>query len=136
MIALVYTTVAALDAYIGVENYLPNKEAKEKAIRQAQEDIDLWVGRSRGYDPKTGLVYDPTDKSVFTDEFMVEDLSEATCAQVKYRLTMGETFFMESPRANTVGPDYTMEGVPRLSPEAVHILRRHGIIPRYARGKA
>jgi hypothetical protein len=135
MRAPVYTTVAALDAFIGVENYLPSKEAKEKAILQAQSDIDLWVGRSRGYDATTGLVYDPTDKGVF-DEFMVEDLSEATCAQVKYRLTMGESFFMESPRATTVGPDYNMENVPKISPETIQMLRRHGIIPRYARGRA
>jgi hypothetical protein len=130
----VYTTVQALNEYIGIENYLPTEAAKVQAILQAQSDIDLWTGRSRGYNEDTGLVYDPTETSVF-DEFMVEDLSEATCAQVKYRLTMGDAFFMESPRASQVGPDYTQQNIPRLSPESVIALRRHGIIPRYARGR-
>lgn len=131
----VYASVAQLNTYIGVENYLPTEAAKKAAIIQAEGDIDLWVGRSRGYNKTTGLVYDPTDTGTF-DAFMVEDLVEATCAQVKYRLTMGDAFFMQSPRSNTTGPDYTQQGIPRLSPESIIALRRHGVIPRYARGRA
>ena len=130
----VYAQVSDLDTYIGVENYLPNEEAKKKAILQAQEDIDLYTGRSRGYSESTGLVYDPTETGDL-NEFQVEDLVEATCAQVKYRLTMGESLYMESPRAETQGPDFTAKGIPRISPESITALRRHGIIPRYAVGR-
>lgn len=131
----VYAKVADLDAFFGVGNYLPTEAAKKKALLEAQGDIDLYVGRSRGYDKTTGLAYDPTDTTRF-DEFMVEDLAEATCAQVEYRLTMGDAFFMESPRSETKGPDYTQSKVPRISPKAIVALRRHGILPRTARGSA
>lgn len=131
----VYAKVSDLDTYIGVENYLPTEAAKKAALIQAEGDIDLWTGRSRGYSEETGLAYDPTDTSVF-DTFMVEDLIEATCAQVKYRLTMGDAFFMQSQRASVQGPDYSEQNVPRLSPETVIALRRHGIIPRYARARS
>lgn len=131
----VYATIQDLDDYLEVTNYLPTEAAKKKALLTAQSDIDLYVGRSRGYNSTTGLVYDPTDTTTF-DEFMVEDLVEATCAQVKYRLTMGDAFFMESPRGETQGPDYTQTKVPRISPESIVALRRHGIMPRYATGRA
>lgn len=131
----IYAQVSDLDTYLGITNYLPTEAAKKKAILQAQADIDQWVGASRGYNSDTGLVFDPTNKHEF-DEFMAEDLIEATCAQVKYRLTMGDDFFMESPRGEVQGPDYTRSKVPRISPETVFALRKHGILPRYAIGRS
>lgn len=131
----VYAQVSDLDEFMGITNYLPDEAAKKKAIIQAEGDIDLYTGRGRGYNSTTGLVYDPTDTARW-DAFMVEDLVEATCAQVKYRLSMGEEFFEESARADTQGPDYTMKGVPRLSPAALTALRRHGVVPRTAVGRA
>ena len=59
-----------------------------------------------------------------------EALTRATCAQVEYRVKMGETFFSEPDRGKVSGPDFTVEGSApdTIGPEVRNELRRGGLL--------
>jgi hypothetical protein len=57
-----------------------------------------------------------------------EGLKNATCAQVEYRLEMGERFFKREQYESESGPDFSVRGrLPKIGPKVVPELVRVGL---------
>jgi hypothetical protein len=57
-------------------------------------------------------------------------LGRAVCAQVEYRLHLGEEFFIEHQYESTSSPDYSTQGrVPRVGPKVFEELRSGQLLP-------
>ena len=87
--------------------------AFDRLIERAERDVDSAVG-AYPLDETTGMKFTPgtmtaRDKS---------DLRDAVCAQVEYRLEMGEEFFIRHQYKNVKGPEFETEGqLPKIGPK-------------------
>ena len=129
-----YAQATDLDAYIGAQDYLPTYEAKVALLVQAENDLDDYTAAQQTRN-LTGHSYTPWDSTIMNPS-QVLDLTEACCAQAKYRLVMGTEFFEEARGSTITGPDYTASHIPRLAPVAKRALIRHGIVRITARARA
>lgn len=112
-----YATVGDVNSYIPGGSGLTDPEL-EKVIEAASRDIDRASGY-RGWDEATGLFFTPGDLSAPR----ATGLSRAVAAQVEYRLTKGEQFFIEAQRPSQA--DQTRE--PRVGPKAIEELSAVGL---------
>src|SRR5205814_1767544 len=63
-----------------------------------------------------------------------QGLARATCAQVEYRLEMGERFFVRAQRKQTSGPDFSTVGkLPYIGPKVRYELAELGLVQTGAR---
>lgn len=99
-----YATRADCSAYI--EGLVINDTvAFDRLIDRAERDIDSAVG-AYAIDETTGRKFVPTTMTARNKD----DLRDATCAQVEYRLEMGEEFFIRPQYKSVKGPEFETEG--------------------------
>lgn len=106
-----YATAQEARAYTGQgEEALSDPDA-ERLIEQAERDVDYACGGF--FNPDTGLMFDLVAVAPSTTALTVGQkraLSRATCAQVEYRLAMGEEFFVRPQYELVSGPDFEHRG--------------------------
>lgn len=109
-----YATKADCIAYIpGLS--VNDDEEFDKLIERAERDIDSIIG-FRASDTTTGKKFVPLNLT--TNERNA--LRDATCAQVEYRLEMGERFFVRPQHNKVRGPEFETEGrLPRIGPKVI-----------------
>lgn len=112
-----YASIAELADYI--EGWTPSADpaVDERLLQRAQRDVDsacgLWQREDNGL--KFGSPKTTNEKGLSAAQ--VTALSRATCAQAKYRLHMGEEFFIEA-QVPVQGPDYaSTRAIPQIGPE-------------------
>jgi hypothetical protein len=107
--------------------------AFDRLIERAEKDVDSVLGEY-AVDEVTGRKFAPADLTTA----QANALRDATCAQVEYRVEMGERFFTRAQYSETSGPDFTKKGkLPYYAPKLVMELRGSGLVaPRTARASA
>lgn len=90
-------------------------DAFARLCLRASRDVDLLLPAATG--PLVGgLKVDPADPDLDAD--WLEALKRAACAQVEYRIEMGEEFFARNQYAVTQGPEFTLTGtLPYIGPK-------------------
>ena len=103
-------------------------DAFDRLIERAERQVDalllgVWGPRVNG------LRVDPAA----ANPEHVEAVRRATCAQVEYRLEMGEEFFVRAQYAETAGPEFRTKGaLPRVGPKVLEELRSAPSLTSYA----
>lgn len=94
---------------------IADPDAFDRLIERAESDVDRCLGLiARDEDSATARKLNPDDLTAT----QVLQLSRATCAQVEYRLTMGEDYFIRPQYESVAGPDYTVTGkLPMIGPK-------------------
>lgn len=123
--ALGYTTTAAVQAYCTDLVVLPAGAELDRLIERCERDVDRQVAPVTR-DTATGLRVKPaTDLA----GWQAQALSRAVGAQVAYRVTMGDEFFLEDQFASVSGPEFSTRGQrARLAPEAREELLAAGLL--------
>jgi len=123
-----YTDKDACLAYIeGLT--VADDAAFDRKIEKAERDVDRALGLYYGRDDVTGLKIDPTTLT----QADADVLSRATCAQVEYRIEMGEAFFTRPQFATVQGPDYATTGtLPYVGPAVMRELEQSPRLLRLA----
>ena len=127
--ATIYATKA--DCLLYTEGLTVTDDAAfDRLIGRAEKDIDSILG---GWPIGTnGRKFDPAQLSTS----QAQQLQDATCAQVEYRIEMGEAFFVRGQRSREKGPDFELEGkLPRIGPKVADELRSSGLV-RIMTGRA
>ena len=96
----------------------------ERALVNAERDVDRAVGfrvqtedAARKFDPPTMLARD------------VESLRRATVAQARYRVVMGDDFFIRDQHEEVGGPEFRTVGkLARISPACFDELSNGGLL--------
>jgi hypothetical protein len=123
-----YTTPADVNLYIEGGTGL-DEATLNRYIERAERDVDRSLTQ---YAVTGGLKLVPDDMSVDA----AAALNRATCAQVEYRLQLGEEFFIEHQYQSTSSPDFSTEGkVPRIGPKVFEELTSGGLNPGTAVGR-
>lgn len=106
-----YATAADCESYIeGLT--IDDAAAFDRLIERAEKDVDSALGVYTTRDD--GLKIAPLELAT-GDRATLRD---ATCAQVEYRLSMGEDFFVKAQYAETQGPEFKTKGaLPRVGPK-------------------
>lgn len=122
-------TVATEDLYVtvgyasvvDVRAYAPelNDQADDAILAEipkAERDIDWYAGYSGTIDETTGLRFVPLSS---LEVRQAKAITRATCAQVQYRLYMGQSFTVDEMQyAEVQGQDQTVVGAQRVGPQA------------------
>lgn len=104
-----YATPDEVRDYLGVvERQMPDDTLTQPIVR-AQRDIDIACGRWLPYDD-TGLKFESSMMIVPLTDAESGALMRATCAQVEYRLTVGDDFMIREQYATQSGPGYGTTG--------------------------
>lgn len=104
---LYYASPDLVRAHLGVsESQMPDS-VLQRPIRLAQDDIDAACGGWRVYED-TGLKFASVDYEL--TDFQALMLSQATCEQVEYRLTVGDDFMNREQYESQSGPGYGTAG--------------------------
>lgn len=99
-------------------------DALARLIERAERDVDRAVG-VHSVDDDSGLKFVPA--SLSTGER--GDLMRATAAQVEYRASMGEGFFVREQYEKVEGPEFKTEGeLPRIGPKVWEELAGSGLL--------
>jgi hypothetical protein len=122
-----YATYEEVRSYLGVTEDAVSDEDLARPLRQAQEDIDAACGAWGVYD--SGLMfYDTADNEILSD-LQRAHLSKATCAQVEYRLTVGDDFLVREQHDATSGPGYGTTGtLKKVTGRAYSFLQMAGLL--------
>lgn len=103
---------------------IDDNDVFDRLIERAERDVDNAVG-AVPLDPDTGLKFVPA-RLTSGD---ARTLMRATCAQVEYRLTMGEDFFIRPQYGKTKGPEFETEGaLPIVGPKTWRELEGSGLL--------
>lgn len=124
-----YAVAADVEAYIEGGTGL-DAATVERYIVRAERDVDRAVNVVIGR-RTSGLKFDPVTD---LDATQREALERATCAQVEYRLRMGDDFFVQHQRESMSGPETSVSGrVPRIGPQVRDELISGGLYATTAR---
>lgn len=97
----------------------------DRLIDRSERDIDHAAGAWPVVDTTTGLKFDPADLPAW----QTAALRRATCAQVEYRLTMGEEFMAKAQPDQMRGPDFAVVGrLPYIGPKVLRELASGGLL--------
>lgn len=106
---LYYASADDVRAYLGVTPSQLSDDVIEPILRKAQYDIDAAAGGWELYED-TGLKFASDEfDDVLTDD-QLRALVRATCAQVEYRMTMGDEFMVKEQYESQSGPGYSTTG--------------------------
>jgi hypothetical protein len=122
-------TVATEDLYVtvgyasvvDVRAYAPElndqtDDAILAEIPKAERDIDWYAGYAGAIDETTGLRFVPLSSLPLRQ---AKAITRSTCAQVQYRLYMGQSFTVDEMQYSEVqGQDQTVTGAQRVGPQA------------------
>ena len=103
----------------------------DKLIERAEDDIDSLLG-DHPLDEATGR------KLIFGDLTFgkARAVTRAVCAQVEYRIEMGEAFFVRGQVDESSGPDFSRKGkLPYIGPKVARELGGAGL-SRITTGRA
>lgn len=119
-----YATNADVEAWI--EGWVTDDSAAlTRLIARCEADVDLALGPRVAPAAPSGRAYDPADLA----PLQADALRDATCAQVEYRVEMGEEFFRRPRYEAVTGPDFQTTGrAPWLAPKAARILAGSGLV--------
>lgn len=104
-----YTTPDLVRSYLGVTSDQMPDEALAQPIARAVRDLDIAVG---GWEPyaDTGLKFSSDTMTYPLTDLEAQLLSDATCAQVEYRMTVGDDFMIRDQYKSQSGPGYGTSG--------------------------
>lgn len=102
-----YTTTDAVRLHLGVTEAQMPDDMLARTIRLAQDDIDAACGGWVVYED-TGLKFSSIDLALSDVQGML--LSQATCEQVEYRMTVGDDFLIREQYETQSGPGYGTSG--------------------------
>ena len=125
-----YATAADCSAYIaGLA--IDNPAEFDKLIEHAERDVDSLLTFTP---PRTtALKVDPDD----LETWQAGALTRAVCAQVEYRLAMGEEFFIRDQHDSERGPAFSVSGkLSRIGPKVLVELGSTGLVQPPGSGSA
>ncbi len=125
-----YTTFSKVRNWLGVTENQLSDAVLTRPVKLAQHDIDAACGGWASH-LDTGLKF-----STEIDEYLPvldadkeELLSKATCAQVEYRMTMGDDFMVKEQYEAQSGPSYSTTGkLRKVCGTAYTFLRQAGLL--------
>lgn len=118
------TNYASGTAYDNELNAAPDID---RLIQLAEPDIDHACGQVWAPNPDGGRLWTPAD----LDPADAAGLARATCAQVLYRLEMGDEFFVRAQRERISGRAFSAEGkLPIVGPQAWRELEITSLVRR------
>lgn len=133
-LGLFYATPDDVRAYLDVTEDQLSDDLLKRPIQRAQKDIDAACGGWATFSD-TGLKFATENETylpVLTDQEELH-LREATCAQVEYRMTVGDEFMVKEQHETQSGPGYSTSGQLRKVCGAAYtalgqagLLRLHG----------
>lgn len=104
-----YASADDVRAWLGVTSAQLSDDLITPILRKAQYDIDAAAGGWDLYED-TGLKFASDEyEDVLTDN-QLRALVRATCAQVEYRMTMGDEFMVKEQHESQSGPGYSTSG--------------------------
>lgn len=125
-VGLYYASADAVRDHLDVTPEQLSDAELARPIRLAQSDIDAACGNWRVYED-TGLKFASVDYEL--TDFQALMLSQATCEQVEYRLTVGDDFMIRDQYESQGGPGYSTAGTLRkVSPRAYSKLQAGGFL--------
>jgi hypothetical protein len=106
-----YTTFAKVRAWLNVTEDQVSDVVLTRPVKMAQHDIDAACGGWASH-LDTGLKFatEIDEYLPVLDPDVEELLSQATCAQVEYRMTMGDDFMVKEQYEAQSGPSYSTTG--------------------------
>lgn len=118
-----YAQQADVEAYI--EGWVTDDaNALARLIRRCELDVDTLLLSFGAPYSTSGLKYSLSDLTMT----QAAGLTRAVCAQVEYRFTKGEAFFIEGQWEKWAGPDFSASGkLPYIGPKVTMELSRLGI---------
>lgn len=127
-LGLYYTSADNLRDFLDLTSDQLSDAACAQPIRRAQRDIDVASGRWLPYDD-TGLKFASDTMIVPLTDAEARALSQATCAQVEYRMTVGDDFMIREQYASQSGPGYGTSGtLKKVTGMAYAYLQPHGFL--------
>ena len=109
---MTYATYNEIRAHLGVTAEQVSDEDLARPLRLAQDDIDAACGAWNVY-PDTGLKFASDTLVSVLSLTKARLLSQATCYQVEYRMTVGDDFMVREQYEATSGPGYGTAGTIR-----------------------
>lgn len=125
-----YATLADARAYSPVTAAITDDDELQPELDQAERDIDRILRLRTARNLVTGLRIDTVAELAAgtLEQWQVDALTLAVCAQVEYRLSMGADFFIRAQHRRVSGPDFTTEGeLPYIGPKAIRELQGSGL---------
>lgn len=104
-----YATVDDFEDY--VEGWVTSdEEALQRMLERASRDVDRYIGAAWSVEDN-GLRFGKLeDNPKAIDQYQIEALTRATCAQAEYRIEMGPDFFVKDQHKSVGGPDFSTQG--------------------------
>jgi hypothetical protein len=98
--------------------------AFDKLIERAEQDVDEACGDW----PLLPVILRKFDAAALS-AVQKEALKRATCAQVEFRITLGDQHFRSAQHAKVRGPEFSVEGqLPRIGPKTMRELAGSGLV--------
>jgi hypothetical protein len=116
-----YVTVQQFRDFLLPRELTETDEELEPILELAEDDVDDAVGKFYP-DITTGRKFDVTLMTQVP--WQLTALRKAVCAQVEYRMLMGETFFIQGEQREVVGRRVEVHKPTRLGPKAQTWLTR------------
>lgn len=131
---LYYTTPDLTRAWMGKTEDELSDEVLIPHIAKAQREIDTACGGWVVYDD-TGLKFATAQVHPILSDREVGLLSDATAAQVEYRMLMGDDFMVKDQYSQESGPDYSSTGkLRKVGSQSYSLLQQAGLL-RLASGR-
>ena len=128
-LGLYYASPDDVRAYLGVTSDQLSDDVLTRPLVMSQRDIDAAVGGWTAYDD-TGLKFASTELTL-TDA-QDQQLRMATCAQVEYRMTMGDEFMVRDQYDSQGGSAFSTVGqLRKVSGASYTHLRQGGFMKLY-----
>lgn len=125
---LYYADPDDVRVWLGLTSAQLSDAVLERPIILAQYDIDAACGGWSVYED-TGLKFASDDTDDVLEDWQLILLTRATCAQVEYRLSMGDEFMVKEQYETQSGPGYSTSGqLRKVAGQAYTFLRQAGLL--------
>lgn len=122
-----YATLSDYENYIGTEPV--DEDAAQRALDQAEKDVDSIAG-PWAVQTETGRKFLSAPDTFLPglQEWQVQKLKDAVCAQAQYRETMGEEFFVQGQYTSVSGRFGVSGKLPYIGPQTIRELQNTGLV--------
>lgn len=125
---LYYADPDDVRAWLGLTSTQLSDAVLTRPIILAQYDIDAACGGWAVFED-TGLKFASDDTNDVLADWQLTLLTRATCAQVEYRLSMGDEFMVKEQYETQSGPGYSTSGqLRKVAGQAYTFLRQAGLL--------